>query len=312
MSLAGYLGPAGTFSESALAAMPSTRDAAGVPFLTVEGVLDAVRSGEVAGGVVPIENSVEGPVTTTLDSLAHGESLVIVDEWALPVRFALMARPDTRLADISRVSTIPIAAAQCRGWLRANLPDAAIVPALSTAGAAAALAGIPPGEPGPFDAAISPVNAAERYGLRVLADNIGDSEDALTRFVHVRRPQGLTQRTGADKTTLVLYMREDHAGALLEILTEFAVRGVNLTRIESRPTKRQLGDYYFSLDCEGHVLDARVGEALTGLRRVCADVRFLGSYPRHDGKEPHVRPGTSDADFREAAAWLSQVRSGGA
>jgi prephenate dehydratase len=114
--------------------------------------------------------------------------------------------------------------------------------------------------------------------------------------------------TGADKSTLFLYMREDHPGALLEILTEFAVRGVNLTRIESRPTRKALGDYYFSVDCEGHVADARVGEALAGLHRVCAQVRFLGSYPRHDGKAPLVRRGVTDADFAEAQTWLSSVR----
>jgi prephenate dehydratase len=103
-------------------------------------------------------------------------------------------------------------------------------------------------------------------------------------------------------------MREDHPGALLEILTEFAVRGVNLTRIESRPTKKALGDYYFSVDFEGHVLDARVGEALAGLHRICADVRFLGSYPRHDGRAPLLRNGVTDADFADAASWLAAVR----
>jgi prephenate dehydratase len=103
-------------------------------------------------------------------------------------------------------------------------------------------------------------------------------------------------------------MREDHPGALLEILTEFSVRGVNLTRIESRPTRKALGDYYFSVDCEGHVADARVGEALAGLHRICANVRFLGSYPRHDGKAPLVRAGVTDDDFREAESWLGSIR----
>jgi len=115
--------------------------------------------------------------------------------------------------------------------------------------------------------------------------------------------------SGADRTTLVAFIGDDHPGALLEVLTELAVRGVNLTRIESRPTGRGLGSYCFSMDCEGHVADARVGEALSALRRVCADVRFLGSYPRADGATPHVRPGTGDADFRDAAAWLDRLRS---
>lgn len=304
-----FLGPAGTFTEVAMRAMPSVGEAQAVPLPTVDAVLDAVRSGEVSAGVVPIENSLEGPVTTTLDALARDDApLVITEEWALPVRFALLVRPGVGLADIKQVASIPIAAAQCRNWLAANLPDAHVLAALSTASAAQRLG---TEEPPPYDAAISLAIAAEHYGLDVLTDGIGDNPDASTRFVQVRRPGPPPAPTGADKTTLVLFMREDHSGALLEILTEFAVRGVNLTRIESRPTRKQLGDYYFSVDCEGHVDDARVGEALTGLRRVCANVRYLGSYPRHDGKQPHVRPGTTDADFSEAAQWLQQVRSGG-
>jgi prephenate dehydratase len=105
-------------------------------------------------------------------------------------------------------------------------------------------------------------------------------------------------------------MREDHPGALLEILEQVTVRGVNLTRIESRPTGAALGDYCFSIDAEGHIADRRVGEALMGLRRVCADVRFLGSYERHDGKAPTIRPGTTDAEFEDAGAWLSALREG--
>jgi len=305
----GYLGPPGTFTEAALAAMPSAAGCRALPLASVEAVLDAVRDGSVSAGVVPIENSLEGPVTTTLDSLSSADApLQIFEEWALPVRFALLARQGTELSGIRRISTIPIAAAQCRRWLGEQLPGVGVLAAVSTASAAAALGG---SEPVPFEAAISPIVAADHYDLRVLADDIGDNPEATTRFVLVRRPERPPARTGADKTSLVLFMRADHAGALLEILTEFSVRGVNLTRIESRPTRRQLGDYYFSIDCEGHVEDARVGEALTGLRRVCADVRFLGSYPRHDGKESQVRRGTTDADFADAVTWLEWIRSGG-
>lgn len=304
----GYLGPPGTFTEAATEAMPTAAGSEPVALPTVDAVLDAVRGGDVDAGVVPIENSLEGPVTTTLDSLAGGDrALQIFEEWALPVTFALLARPGARLADVDRISTVPIAAAQCRRWLARELPGVEVIAAVSTASAAAELA--KPGELS-FEAAIGPAHAAARYGLEVLATDIGDNPDASTRFVLVRRPGQLPLRTGADKTTLVLFMREDHSGALLEILTEFAVRGVNLTRIESRPTRKQLGDYYFSVDCEGHVADARVGEALTGLRRVCADVRFLGSYPRHDGREPHVRVGTADSDFEAAAVWLARIRGG--
>jgi prephenate dehydratase len=303
-----YLGPRGTFTEAAMIAMPSVSDEqVAVPMSSVDAVLDAVRTGEVAAGVVPIENSLEGPVTTTLDAFARDESpLTVVAEWELPVRFALLARPGGRLADINQVASIPIAAAQCRQWLTRNLRDAHVMAALSTASAAQRLA---EEDPPPYDAAISPAIAATHYGLDVLAEDIGDNPDASTRFVLVRRPGTPPERTGADKTTLVLFMREDHSGALLEILTEFAVRGVNLTRIESRPTRRQLGDYYFSIDCEGHVDDARVGQALTGLRRVCADVRYLGSYPRHDGKFPNVTPGTTDTAFADAESWLAEIRN---
>jgi prephenate dehydratase len=148
------------------------------------------------------------------------------------------------------------------------------------------------------------------YGLTVLADEVADNPGAETRFVLVTRPCPPQPATGADKTTLAAYIGEDHPGALLEILTEFAVRGVNLTRIESRPTGGGIGDYFFSIDIEGHVDDARVGEALMGLRRVCTHVRYLGSYPRVGGVPATLRRGVSDGDFRDAQAWLSRVRQG--
>lgn len=301
-----YLGPSGTFSEAALLSMPLSRGAVLIPAQTVTAALQGVRTADFDAALVPIENSVEGSVSATLDELGFGDPLVITDEVALPVRFALLTRRGVDLASVKSVATHPHAEAQCRGWLAANLPGVHVIPAGSTAGAAAALLE----DPAPYDAAIAQSLAADRYGLQVLAADIADNEDASTRFVLVRRPGDLPAPTGADKTTLMLFMRADHAGALLEILTEFAVRGINLTRIESRPTKRVLGDYYFSVDTEGHVLDARVGEALMGLRRVCAHIRFLGSYPRHDGRSPVVRPGTSDDDYADAQEWLSQIREG--
>jgi prephenate dehydratase len=303
-----YLGPRGTFSEAALRGLPVAADYELLPSPSVSAALDAVREAVVDGALVPMENSVEGSVSATLDELAAGEPLEIVDEIALPVRFSLLARPGMTLDDVRVVATHPHAHAQCRGWLRENLPAASVVPSLSTAAAAAGLVGEPPYT---HDAAISARIAADHYGLEVLADAIGDNEEAWTRFVLVRKPGHTPVATGADKTTLVLFMRADHPGALLEILTEFAVRGVNLTRIESRPTKRALGDYCFSIDCEGHIADFRVGEALMGLHRICADVRFLGSYPRHDGREPLVRPGMTDKDFASAEEWLNALRGSG-
>ncbi len=299
-----FLGPRGTFAEAALLALPESQGAELLPAAHVGAALDQVRSGVATAALVPLENSIEGVVPTTVDDLAFGEPLVIIGEIAIPVRFALLARPGTAIEAVRTIGTHPHAQAQCRDWVAANLPGAEIVLTGSTAGAAEALWD----EGSGLDAAIASAAAGQAFGLDVLADGIGDNEEAWTRFVLVGRPGPPPPQSGADKSTLCLFMREDHPGALLEILTEFAVRGVNLTRIESRPTKKALGDYYFSVDFEGHVLDSRVGEALAGLHRICADVRFLGSYPRHDGRAPLLRGGVTDADFADAASWLAAVR----
>ncbi len=228
---------------------------------------------------------------------------MIAAEITLPVQFHLWVRPGTALDDIKRITTHPHAQAQCRKWLHENLPEAQVVPAMSTASAATAVA-----DEHHFDAAISAPWAGGPLGLVAAAEQIADNPDATTRFVLVEPHGRPPAPTGADKTTLVLFMRQDHPGALLEILTEFSVRGVNLTRIESRPTKKVMGDYFFTVDCEGHVDDARVGEALAGLHRLCAQVRFLGSYARHDGKAPVIRAGTTNADFSESVQWLGSIR----
>jgi len=307
MTSIGFFGPRGTFTEQALLSMPIAQEADLIDYKTVSAALEAVRNREVDSALVPLENSVEGSVATTLDELAYGEPLVIVDEVALKVRFALMVRPGTQLSDITLYTTHPHAYAQCREWLATALPDAHFSSALSNASAAVDVA-----DPASrFQAAIGPRIAAEHYGLEVIADNIGDNEDAQTRFVLVSRRRAPEPPTGADCTTLVIFIRQDHAGALLEILTEFAVRGINLTRIESRPTKKQLGDYYFSLDIQGHIAEARVGEALAGLQRICLEVRYLGSYPRHDGRA-NLAPSTSSEEaFAESTAWVQSLRETG-
>jgi len=204
------------------------------------------------------------------------------------------------------VAAHPQAEAQCRRWIADNLSDVEIVTAASNAEAAASVAAMASS----LDGAITSALAALRYGLEVVDDDIHDHAGAVTRFVLVGPPAAPATPTGTDKTSLVAFIGEDHPGALLEILTEFAVRGINLTWIESRPTGVGLGRYCFSIDCEGHIADARVSEALMGLRRICSDVRFLGSYPRADGLPPTMRRGTSDTEFRDAAAWLARVRSG--
>jgi prephenate dehydratase len=303
-----YLGPEGTFTEAALRTIPDSAAAQLVPFRSVSAALDAVRHGDAAAALVPLENSVGGGVDSTIDELSTGELLHISREVLLDVGFALAVRRGTSRSSLKRVAAHPQAEAQCRRWIADNLSDVEIVTSASNAEAASAVA-TPSSD---LDAAITSALAAQRYGLEILEDDIHDHAGAVTRFVLVALPSAPSAPTGTDKTSLVAFIGEDHPGALLEVLTEFAVRGINLTWIESRPTGGGLGRYCFSIDCEGHIVDARVGEALMGLRRICTDVRFLGSYPRADGLQPTMRVGTSDAEFHDAAAWLAQVRAGSA
>ncbi|MBN9620336.1 MAG: ACT domain-containing protein, partial [Actinobacteria bacterium] len=231
--------------------------------------------------------------------------LIIAEETYLTVQFELMARPGTTLDAVRSVATHPHAEAQVRRWLIANLPHAQVSLVGSTAGAAQAVAA------GEYDAAVGSAIAGELSGLAVLAHDIADTDGAVTRFIRLTRPAPPAPRTGNDRTTLVAYLREDHSGALLEILSEFGSRGINLTRIESRPTKGRIGQYCFSIDCEGHVTDERVGDALAALHRVCADIRYLGSYPRRDGTQGPVPAGRQDAEFVGAREWLRSVRGRG-
>lgn len=301
----GYLGPEGTFTQMALLSWSASHEGEQVPFGSVDSALEALRRSEIDAAMVPIENSVEGGVSATLDALASGDPLVVIGEVNVPITFVLAARAGMPLADIRSVGTHSHAWAQVRGWMDANLPSAVYIPTLSTAAAAAGLVGEV--EQG-YDAAVCAPIAAANHGLEVLAEDIGDRAGAVTRFVLVARPGALPERTGADKTTVMLFQRDDRAGGLLELLEQFAVRGINMTRLESRPTKSTLGSYCFSIDFEGHVLDERVGEALMGLKRVCAEVRFLGSYPREDGAQVQVAPLTGDADFSSARQWLHSLR----
>jgi prephenate dehydratase len=302
-----YLGPEGTFTEAAVASLTGSRradDVQPVPYPSIGAALGAVRSGEAERAVVPIESSVEGIVTAAVDDLASGNGLLIRAETRLPIEFALLARPGTALTDVKTVGGHPQAEAQCRRWLTANLPGCEWVPLASNAEAARQVA------EKHLDAALAGAFAAAKYGLAVVAPDVNDRSNAVTRFVVVG-PQGeISAPTGADRTSLAAFLSEDHPGALMEILTEFAVRGINLSTIQSRPTGDGLGSYFFFIDCEGHIDDARVGEAMMGVRRVCAQVRFLGSYPRSDGGRTMVRPGTSDSEFAEAAAWLGRLRYG--
>ncbi len=313
-----YLGPRGTFCEQAVSALHPDGRRKLIPCASIEATLDAVRAGTADSGVVPIESSVEGGVNATLDELAAGPPLVIRAEVLVPVEFALLARPGTALADIKCVGGHPVAQPQCRQWLAEHLPDAAWRQALSNADAARLVAD------GELDAALAGSFAARHYRLTVLAAGIGDKAGAVTRFVAVSPPSPPPAATGADRTSVVAFLADDHPGALMDILSQFAVRGVNLTRIESRPTGDGIGRYCFFIDCEGHISQAKVGEALMGLRRTCSDVRFLGSYARAGSVWPQ-RPASADpaladaertdaerteAEFAEAASWLGRIRSG--
>lgn len=298
-----YLGPVGTFTEAALIELTKGQDVLRLPANTVQAALAQVRSGEVAGALVPIENSVEGSVSGTVDELSHGELLQIVDEIAIPVEFALLVRPGTKLTDIKKVATHPHAQAQCREWLAKNLPNAHVLPAMSTAAAAAELT-----DDAPYEAAIASVTAAPHYGLVALAEGIGDKDAAWTRFVLVKKPGHLNAATGNDKTTLALFIKADRPGALLEILTEFAANNVNLSRLESRPTKKQLGDYFFSIDAQGHIEDENVGNALKALHKTCSDVKFLGSYPRHAEHIAVVDATISNRSEVDPDVWLENLR----
>lgn len=303
----GYFGPQGTFTQAALKQWLDD-DAAlaeATPFATVPGALEVVRIGEVDAVMVPIENSVEGGVSATLDTLATGGDLVIQGEVLVPITFVLAAPHGTLRDDVRGVGSHSHAWPQVRRWMGEHLPQAAYVPTLSTAAAAQELA---LGSAESFEAAVCAPMAAEVFDLEVLAHDIGDNSSAVTRFVLVGRGGDPPAPTGADKTTVVLYQRHDHSGALLELLEQFAVRGVNMTRLESRPTGAAMGDYCFSVDFEGHVADERVGETLLGLKRVCADVRFLGSYPRADRQPAQVSDTAGDSAYADARAWLGTLR----
>ncbi|MFI1014477.1 prephenate dehydratase [Streptomyces sp. NPDC020965] len=302
-----YLGPEGTFTEAALRTLPEAAARELVPMVSVPAALDAVRNGDAAAALVPIENSVEGGVTATLDELSAGAPLMIYREVLLPIAFALLVRPGTPMSGVKTVTGHPVAQPQVRNWLRTNLPDALWESSASNADGARLV------QEGRYDAAFAGEFAAATYGLEPLVTDIHDAENAETRFVLVGRPARPAAPTGADKTSVVIWMGEDHPGALLELLQEFAVRGVNLMLIQSRPTGAGIGNYCFAVDAEGHISDRRVGEALMGLKRICPKVRFLGSYPRAGVTADEVRgprTGTSDGDFTAASDWLARCQDG--
>lgn len=302
----GYLGPAGTFCHEALLSVP---DLPGHlrPFASVVAALEAVRAGAIEAALVPIENNIEGGVSATLDNLTYGQPLMITREVLLPVEFNLYVRPGTGLADVHRVITHPHAFAQCRGWVAANLPNATVSEGGSTAAGAAEVA-----DPNSrYQATICSQAAGELHGLEAAATAIADNKSAVTRFVLITKPGAPPERTGADKTTLVVFLRENAAGGLLKMLEQFASRGVNLSRIESRPSRITRGHYSFSIDAEGHINDHRLAGALKGLKRTSREVVFLGSYARVDQQPTEIAAEHGDEQYRAAEKWLATLRTGG-
>jgi prephenate dehydratase len=302
-----YLGPEGTFTQAALLQITAARLVPGqgpdglqpLPFESTSAALDAVRHNIADYACVPIENSIDGSVTPTLDSLAIGSPLQVFAETTLDVAFSIVVKPGRSAADVCTLAAFPVAAAQVRHWVAANLAGAQLRPAYSNADAAQQVA------EGRVDAAVTSPLAAAHWGLDILADGVVDEPNAATRFLLVGLPGPPPARTGADRTSVVLRI-DNTPGALLSALAEFAIRGIDLTRIESRPTRTGLGIYRFFADCVGHIDDDPVAEALKALHRRCADVRYLGSWPT--GSPAGALPPSAD----EALRWLARLREGNA
>ena len=298
----GFMGPHGTFTEQALLSQPDLAAADTRPFDSIPDVLNGLVTGEVDLGFVPIENAIEGAVNVTQDALAFDLDLRIQREVVLDVQLNLLALPGTQLADIHTVVSFPVAVAQCRSFLREHIPDAEIQAATSTAEAARKvgeqrLEGV---------ATISNPLAAELYGLEAIAEAVEDHTGNQTRFLLLAR-EGVPGPTGHDKTSVVVFQRANEPGSLLAILHEFAARNIDLSRLESRPTRRVLGDYCFLLDFEGHIGDEVVADCLRDLKMKQGDIKFLGSYPAagHEGEQVRRE---NDANWRDAADWVQQLR----
>ncbi|MGO1539633.1 MAG: prephenate dehydratase [Leucobacter sp.] len=300
-----YLGPAGTFTEAAL---KQVQEAAGQELSPVSNLgeaLNDVVTGFSDAAMIAIENSIDGGVTVAQDALATIPGLRIVGEYLVPVNFVLVARAGTKLEDINVVAGHPVAYGQCRAWLDNQAPRHRHLPATSNVHAVMDLLN----EPG-IDAAIAPPGIEDLFEVEVLAERLAENPDAVTRFVLVSRTQPVGKPTGADKTSLIVELPEDRAGALLELLEQFATRGVNLTLLASRPIGDRMGRYRFVIDAEGHIQDERVADALLGVKRFSPRVVFLGSYPRADRVAATTHADYGDETFRDARGWLRGVIAG--
>lgn len=301
-----FLGPAGTFTEAALRQVPEAQGQEWAPVANIGEALNDVITGASDAAMIAIENSVDGGVTVAQDALATIPGLQIIGEYLVPVRFVLVAKRGTRLENIGVVAGHPVAYGQCRRWLDDQLPRHRHLPATSNVQAAADLFDEGKGA----DAAIAPPGIEEYYDVEVLADAIAENPDAVTRFVLVGRTAPVGEPTGADKTSLIVELPDDKPGSLLQLLEQFATRGVNLTLLASRPIGDRMGRYRFVIDAEGHVRDERVADALLGVKRSSPRVVFLGSYQRADRVAATTQDEHDNEAFRDARDWLLDVISG--
>lgn len=298
-----FLGPAGTFTEAALRQVAEAQGQEWAPVSNIGEALSDVVAGRSDAAMIAIENSIDGGVTVAQDALATVPGLQIIGEYLVPVSFVLVARPGMKLADVSVVTGHPVAYGQCRAWLDQQLPRHSHLPAASNVQAAADLLDASKG----IDVAIAPPGIEEHYDVEVLAEGIAENPDAVTRFVLVGRAAPVGQPTGADKTSLIVELPDDKPGSLLELLEQFATRGVNLTLLASRPIGDRMGRYRFVIDAEGHVRDERVADALLGVKRFSPNVVFLGSYQRADRVAATTRGEHDNDAFRDARVWLHDL-----
>jgi prephenate dehydratase len=306
MTRIAFLGPPGTFGEEALLTQTDLADGDLVPMASHADVLAATVAGEVDLGFVGYENSIEGSVRSVLDELIFEVDLFIRREVVLPISQNLIAAPGVELSAITRVVSFPDAMEQCREFFARELPAAELVAANSTAEAVRIV-----GEDRPADtAALGTALAAKLYGLDIVAAEIEDHPDNSTRFVLVGRPGpgGIPAPTGHDKTSIVQFQQADRPGNLHLMAAQFAARDINLTRFESRPTKKSLGDYCFIIDFEGHIADEVVADCLRTLRADVGGVKFLGSYPAAGTDASAIR---ADVEQRMRAAdeWVGGLRA---
>jgi prephenate dehydratase len=302
----GFLGPEGTFTEEALLGEAAYQGSEFTPMASLVDVLEAVQQGEVDLGFVPLENAIEGTVRDIIDSLVFEFDLRIQREVVLDIHLHLMAPPGTTLDAVERVASIPVATAQCRGFLTRHLPAAELVAANSTADAARLVGQGDPAMSSRPTAAIAPRLAATLYGLEILAEDVEDHPENQTRFVALSR-SGIPAPTGHDRTSIACFQSADHPGSLYGILGQFAARDINLSKLESRPTKKALGDYCFIIDFDGHLADAVVSDCLRDLHAGLAGVKFLGSYPAAGPAGPAIRRQAGEST-RKAGDWVEALR----